>query len=208
MTDASKLSSHVETSADTALSVRAERDVARMRALLDRPLPAEELIANTELVAMRNDRRGGRTRSILVFRVGDEQLAIEAEDAHRVVRVSTIRRVPHRTNDVFAGIANIGGELTIVARIGAALGIVEGQQQTHFLVIGPVADRWAFAVDAVDGVRRIDESTLLSPPTTVRHAADGCAANLVHLVDDEGAERLVTVLDATKLAARFARSLA
>jgi chemotaxis-related protein WspD len=178
--------------------------LARMRALLDRPLAAADIAESTALVAAPAEVRGGATRSLLMFRSGDETLAIEAAAAHRVVRASVVRRVPHRSNEVFAGIANVGGDLLPVARLGAALGIGSSGAGTHFIVVGPVSQRWAFGVDEVLGVRRIDDASLLPPPATVRHAADGCTAHLVAL---EAERTHASVLDATKLALLFARSL-
>ncbi|MFZ9881653.1 MAG: chemotaxis protein CheW [Phycisphaerales bacterium] len=178
--------------------------LARMRALLDRPLDAADIAESTALVAAPAEARGGATRSLLLFRSGDETLAIEASAAHRVLRASSVRRVPHRSNEVFAGVANVGGDLLPVARLGAALGIGSSGTGTHFIVVGPPAQRWAFGVDEVFGVRRIEDATLLPPPATVRHAADGCTAHLVAL---EGEHAFASVLDATKLALLFARSL-
>jgi chemotaxis signal transduction protein len=184
-----------------------EHALARMRALLDRPLPPEEIRANTELVAASGETAVARMRSILVFAVGGEHFALEADSTHRVVHASVIRRVPHRTNPVFAGIANVAGELTPVGRLGAALGVDSGPVQSHFIVIGAVRARWAFAADRVDGVRRIDASRCVAPPATVRHAGDGCTQYLAPVQFAEG-ERLVAVLDAARVAALFARSLA
>ena len=190
-----------------ALTQADDASLARMRALLDRPLPAEDIAANTVLVASKGDVKLGRTRSVLVFVVGDERLALDAEATHRVVPVTAIRRVPHRTNRVFAGIANSAGELTLVANIGAAIGIEQGAQQTHFIVIGDAGARWAFGADRVEGVRRVDESTVLPAPTTVRHAADGCTKSLVPLIDGDS-DALIPVFDAKKLTQLVARSFA
>jgi chemotaxis signal transduction protein len=120
-----------------------------------------------------------------------------------------VRRVPHRTNAVFAGLANIGGELTLVARAGEALGVAAGASQTHFIVIGRPGERWAFAVDSVEGVRRVEESRTLPPPATIRHAADGCTQYLAPIAARTGSDApLVSVLDVARLSALFARSLA
>jgi chemotaxis signal transduction protein len=200
---------HSDADADGALVDRERAGIERMRALLDRPLSAQELAANTSAVAARAEARMGRTRSVLAFTVGGERLALEAEDAARVVPLSPVRRVPHRTNAVFAGLANIGGELTLIARAGEALGIAAGATQTHFIVIGRPGERWAFAVDSVEGVRRVEESRTLPPPATIRHAADGCTKYLAPIASRTGADApLVSVLDVARLSALFARSLA
>lgn len=196
-------------STERALELRERQSLAQMRALLDRPLPDEDLRANTDLVASRGEARRAEMRSVLVFDLGDERLGIDADESHRVVPCSAVRRVPHRTNEVFAGLANIGGELTPVATAGAALGVPAGSRQSHFVVIGPAGSRWAFAVDRVEGVRRVDASATLPPPATVRHAADGCTKYLADIPPLDGrAHAIVSVLDGARLAALFARSLA
>ena len=180
-------------------------DLALMRALLDRPLPPERLVENTSLVSAPAVREQGDTMGVLVFMLGDERLAIEADEAHRVFRATPVVRIPHRSNEVLEGIANIGGELTLVARLAAALGLAATGEATHFVVIGASAARWAFAVDRVEGVRRIERGLLLPAPATVRHAADGCTIAIA-TGPDGGAP--IAVLDAGRVCALLARSLA
>jgi chemotaxis signal transduction protein len=204
--------------------------LSRMRELLSRPLTDDRLRENTALVAAPPETRASALLSLLVFRVGQERLAILADDAHRVTPCSRIRRVPHRTNHVIAGIANIGGELTPVAHLGAILGVDACASPTHFVVIGSVLARWAFAVDELEGVVRVERATLLPAPTTVRHALDGCATSLASIayhgvvrdasdasqlskqfrdMRDAPADRenLVTILETVRLAALFTGGL-
>jgi chemotaxis signal transduction protein len=87
-------------------------------------------------------------------------------------------------------------------------------------LIGRQGERWAFAVDSVEGIRRVEDAQMLPPPATVRHAADGCTKYLVRTeavgsASTEGvasannaAPPLVHVLDVDRLTALFARSLA
>lgn len=195
------------TSSPEPLARDRDAGLERMRALLDRPLSREEIEETTAIVAAKAERVATQLKSVLVFRIGSERLALEADATHRVVPVSPVRRVPHRTNTVFAGVANVSGELTLVASIAAALGVAPGSAATHFIVIGEAGARWAFAADLVEGVRRVDAARMIEPPTTVRHAADGCTGCIVP-IEDGGRETLVAVLEARKLASLFARSLA
>jgi chemotaxis signal transduction protein len=197
---------------DTA-PIRAGGELARMRRLLDRPLSTADIEENTANLARASDdsRTGdGVLESVLIFRIGGERLAVHADEAHRVVPLSTVRRVPHRTGEVFAGVANIGGELTLVGHLGAALGIAAGPKASYFIVIGNAGARWAFAVDAIEGVRRVRAGDLVPPPATVRHAVDGCARCLLReaSASPDGSESLVTVLDGLKACAILARSIA
>lgn len=205
----SELSSEPESNRDRALERGEQASIDRMRALLDRPLTEADLRANSEIVAARPEVRRTRMQSVLVFEIGEERLGLAAGESHRVVPCSAVRRVPHRTNEVFAGIANIGGELTLVAHAGKAFGIDAGVLQTHFVVIGDAGARWAFAVDRVEGVRRMDADAALPPPATVRHACDGCTRAIAEIAPPDGrANALVSVLDTARVVALFARSLA
>ena len=189
------------------LAAPGDASIARIRALLDRPLPPQEIEENTALVSTAVESRSVRMRSVLVFMIGPERLALEADDTHRVVPHCVIRRVPHRTNETFLGLANVAGELAPVAALGAALGISGAGSPSHFVLIGSARARWAFGVDRLGGVRRVDERRVVAAPTTVRHAVDGCTKYLTPIVSD-GHEDLVAVLDADKLVARLGRSLA
>jgi chemotaxis signal transduction protein len=182
-----------------------------MRALLDRPLPQDEIAGNTAAISARATASGGAARSLLVFAIAGERMAIEADAVHRVVPFTPVRRVPHRTNRVFRGIANIAGELTLVVSLPDAVGSAHDTSPTHFIVTGSAATRWAFPVDAVEGVRRFDERSVIEAPATVRHARDGCSMYLV--ADDEthggaGGGSTIAVLDPNRLASLFAGSLA
>ena len=201
-----------DTAAEASPSLaRSGHELARMRRLLDRPLSENDLEENTRLVAQRVDESRGTDQgvaSILVFRIGAERLALDAEATHRVVPISTVRRVPHRSSETFAGIANVGGALLLVARLGASLGLIAQEKSSHFIVIGGAGARWAFAVDAIEGVRRVRRSELVSPPATVRHAVDGCAQSVYCDRSVEGNDSLITLLDGAKVCALLARSIA
>lgn len=204
-------SPHGPTGSDQRLASGEGAGIARMRALLDRPLPQDEIAGNTAAISARATASGGASRSLLVFAVGGERMAIEADAVHRVVPFTSVRRVPHRTNRVFRGIANIAGELTLVASLADAVGSAHDAAPTHFIVTGPAAARWAFPVDAVEGVRRFEERSVIEAPATVRHARDGCSLYLVaetEVSGEPGVRSTIAVLDPDRLASLFAGSLA
>ena len=180
----------------------------RMRELLARPMDPTVVAANTRLVAQPEAASEGATRSLLIFQIGGERLALEAGESHRVVAITTIRRIPHRTNAVFAGLANVAGELTPVGRLDRALGLTEctARATARFIVMGSAATRWAFPVDLVEGVQRVGEARFQPPPATVARAADGCTIALVR-VDASADAPLVSLLDATRVCATLGRSL-
>lgn len=178
----------------------------RVRTLLARPLPDAELDENTRLVAAAPPAAVRAMATLLVLTLCGERLAFDTRLAARVVPVRTVRRIPHRSGEVFAGFANVGGELLLVARLERMLGLAgepEGGPSRRMITVGGEGKRWAFTVDRVEGVRRFDEATFLPPPTTVARAVDGCTVALVP--DADG--RRIAVLDAGRIASGLERSL-
>lgn len=63
------------------------------------------------------------TVSVLVFRVGDEWLAMEIPLLVEIAELRPIHTIPHRSNAVLAGLVNIRGELHLCVSFGGLLGI-------------------------------------------------------------------------------------
>jgi len=135
------------------------------------------------------------TQAMIIFRVGEEWLAINVDTVVEVAPPRTIHRVPHRSDRLLLGIANIRGELPLCVSLRELLAIADTPDQTsladtpphaaetptaspatRLLVCQHVGRRWAFVVDQVDGVHRISTQQLGNVPSTVakdaRHLAD------------------------------------
>jgi chemotaxis-related protein WspD len=168
--------------------------VERLRMLLQRPIPSEDLAENTRMVAALPDQRDRLSTSLLLVMLGDERLALDVAFARRVVSMRIVHRVPHRSGDVLQGIANVNGELLPVARLDRLLGIVEGHRVDaalrRMVVVGERERPWIVAVDRVDGIVRFDASTFLAPPPTVSRALDGVTDALIRLEEGTLAARL------------------
>lgn len=196
---------------DGAAEERHGLEVAlRLRTLLQRPLPDDELAANTRMVATPLEERDQLDASLLIVNLGQERLALDVGFARRVVPMRTVHRVPHRTNELFAGLCNIQGELLPVARLDKLLGIVVTDRAGHspsahqrMVVVGEASAAWAVIVDRVEGIRRFDSSTFIAPPATVARALDGVTDALVPLDASNHAARL----QPAKLAAALGRCL-
>lgn len=183
-------------------------DVAvRLRTLLSRPIAEEELLHNTRMVATPPEERDRLDASLLLLRLGGERLAIDVAFARRVVPVRVVHRVPHRSNDLFAGLCSVQGELIPVIRLDRMLGLGAADAPSaarRMVVVGEAAGAWAFDVDAVDGIRRFDSAAFIAPPSTVLRAIDGVTDAMVPLGDGTYAARL----QPARLVASFARCLA
>jgi chemotaxis-related protein WspD len=128
--------------------------------------------------------------SALVFRIGEEWLALPVQVLVEVHAVRPVHRIPHR-GGLLAGLVNIRGELEMCARLGQLLAIAPSEtapmkpapngaspQSTtiaptdtattaRLLVVQFESERWVFPVDEVDQVHRFHAADLTSVPATV-----------------------------------------
>ncbi len=183
-------------------------------ALLDRPRPTGEndvaadysrttpLSACDELLA---------STSVLVFRLGDEWLALPTSVFRQVTVSRPVHRLPHRTHPAVLGVVNVEGTLRVCVSLARLLYVEPPTAKGHtphtlyprMLVIedphGPVV----FPVDEVDGVRRFATASLEAPPATVAGRTVAHARALIRADD-----RTIGLLDATVLLKSLERSLA
>ena len=114
--------------------------------------------------------------SVLVFRLGDEWLALPVAILVEVTPPRVPHRVPHRAG-LLAGVVNIRGELHLCIRLDLLLGVApasEKQAATNnprLIVIRSESEAWAFAADEVDQVHRIPGESLTPPAPTLSRAS-------------------------------------
>ena len=142
------------------------------RRLYDREPPAGYTDEWTDRIARPDEPEAGRTLPVVLFRVGDEWLALDVRFAVEVAPDRPVRRVPHQTDRVLAGLVNIRGELIPAIDPRELLGAdSEGDSdpaKRRLLVIEKDAARWVLAVDEVFDIRRFPEADLGALPATVR----------------------------------------
>lgn len=147
--------------------------------LFQREAPPEYLDEWTrQLVEFKPD-AVDETRSFLVFRVGREWLALDVRTIIEVTELRPIRRVPHRTDRLLLGIANIRGELQLCMSLRELIGIDSAEQDSsmnaataarssrRLLVTEQDRNRWVFPVDEVEGIDRIPLASMENLPHTV-----------------------------------------
>lgn len=117
----------------------------------------------------------GRGVALLIFRLGTEWLALEAQTIAEVATPRPIHRVPHRTSAVFRGIVNLRGQILLCVSLHNLLG-VEGAGESSRLIVLRDRERsetWAFAADEVIGVERVAAGALGGLPATLSNPAVG-----------------------------------
>lgn len=150
--------------------------------LFEREAPPEYVEEWTRQLAGRDEETIADARSLLVFRIGPEWLALDARRVVEVVSPRRIHRVPHRTDRLLLGLANIRGELQLCIALRELLGIdaaraevtpdagAPGGTKQRLLVAELDQNRWVFPVDEVEGVHRIPASAMETLPHTVERS--------------------------------------
>jgi len=146
--------------------------------LLDRGLPPGYIEEWTEIIAKEKDSRAVNNIPIVVFRIAGEHLALRTSVCREIVNMRRIHWIPHRSNEVLLGMANIRGELQLCFSLKALIGI-EGEGETEdskdsaakMLVVQKNGKFWVFPVDQVLGVLRYDDNKTENVPVTVSKAS-------------------------------------
>lgn len=179
--------------------------------LLDRESPAGYIAAWTAHAAQRATPPESDRRSVLIFRVGAEWLALPGPVVAEVSEQRAIHSIPHRRRGTMLGLVNIRGELLICMSLARALGIdaaaerQRGERLVHarLLVLRSNDARIVCAVDEVHGIHAFDGRTLQDVPATVTKGTTTHARSLLMWQDTA-----VGILDSESLFQTFHRSLA
>lgn len=147
--------------------------------LLERPIPLVDL-AQHDVSAPTQHTTQGASESFLIFRIGDEWLALPTPIFKRIVQTRPIHTLPHRQHRAVLGVVNVQGELLVCLSLAHLLGFepdtaARDDKARHdlprLLVVSRAEEHAVFPVDQVDGVHRIALSTFCPPPATLSHAA-------------------------------------
>lgn len=148
--------------------------------------------------------------SCLVFRIGDEWLALPTEAVGEVTAPCPVHSLPHRRDAAVLGLASVRGSLLACLSLAKLFGMddapaahANARQGQRFLVLGQGRGAIALPVAEVSGVRRVRSSALRPLPATLARASTRYSQALF---EDEG--RSVGLLDATLVRQALTRSLA
>jgi chemotaxis-related protein WspD len=178
--------------------------------LLDRGSPGGYIAEWTRHVAHKETAVESDRRTVLIFRVGAEWLALPSPVVVEVSEQRPIRSLPHRRKATMLGLVSIRGELLVCMSLARALDLdAAGEQQRNgqliharMLVLRRNNARIVCAVDEVHGLHAYPGHALRDVPATVgKGAATHARAVLLWQ------ERTVGVLDDESLFQTFQRSL-
>jgi chemotaxis-related protein WspD len=144
--------------------------------LLDRELPKGYIAEWTNHFAQETSNAAQDKRSVLIFRLGPEWLALSTIVFEEVSELKTIHSLPHQHNDIVLGLVNIRGELLVGVSMAKALGVEEtaqfkpkSNQALHgrMLVISNEGQRLVFPVDEVGGIHHFSGPEIKKVPATI-----------------------------------------
>ncbi len=152
------------------------------RRLLDRPLPPGYREAWTQRLAAPDmaSADGARRDSVLVFRLGEEWLALPAGICREIAEPRPVHSLPHRRSCAVRGIVNVRGELVVCVSLAELLEV--GTADTpravgkiaafrRLIVIGEAERRVAFEVDEVHGLHGYAAGDRIAVPATLGPSA-------------------------------------
>lgn len=156
-----------------------ERYSAAGRQILQRDLPPGYREEWTQVLAARKPQGQAHTESIVIFRLGDEWLAIPSRIVREITSAKPVRRLPHTRKNIVKGMVNMRGELQICVSLGGLLDLEKGGQTRRFGSVG-ISDRmiliahegnqYVFPVTEVHGLHRHHPNELQPPPATIGKA--------------------------------------
>jgi chemotaxis-related protein WspD len=147
--------------------------------LLNRPLPPSYREEWTARIAQPRASKKANGKSIVIFRIGTEWLALPTSVFIEVSEPRPIHSLPHRESALVRGVVNIRGELLICISLGGFLGLDENPPSKRearerrviyerLVVIGKKGgDRVAFEVSEVHVGHRYREEEVNPVPATV-----------------------------------------
>ncbi|MDX8381046.1 MAG: chemotaxis protein CheW [Ghiorsea sp.] len=173
------------------------------RQLLDRKLPNDHIQTWTKILsAPAEDLLSGK-KSLFVFRIGKEWLALPTSMLVEVLEHRDIHFIPHRSNQTLLGLINVQGEMQLCFSAAKRLGIDKSKSEqnkihqkvtSRILLVSQEGEELAFLSDEVYGVQLYHEKEVQPLPVTISSEKDSLSKGL--LVWEQGH---VAVLDGSLL---------
>lgn len=156
--------------------------VTSARRFFDRPAPLDYLEEWSERLARPDEPPEGAVRSVVLFRLATEYLAIETRWLIEVSPPRPIHSIPHRGGGVLLGLVNMRGQLRICVSLHGLLGVDPEpdaaptsdngiESQRRMLIVQDHNDPWVFPVEEVLGIVRPAEADLRDVPATFGKAS-------------------------------------
>ena len=147
--------------------------------LLDTDLPVDHIERWTSHVAQVKVLIELDLYSVVVFRIGDEWLALPTTLFKEITSIGAIHSVPNRQNGVMLGLTNIRGELLVCVSLQELLGLQQSSKHKldkhhavngRFMVIQREGSYVVCPVDEVYGIQNFHPREQMPVPATLATA--------------------------------------
>jgi len=153
----------------------------------------------------------GAQRSLLIFRLGEQWLAIATRCLAEVMPVSPIHVLPHRNNRGLLGVTNVRGTLVACLSLAELLGLDTQQDARRgerrviprMLILESDSGPLVTPVDEVSGIQRIPVARISSAKHDDKRAISRFTAGVL-----QWQEQSITLLDDEQLLQTMIGSLA
>ena len=181
------------------------------RALLNREAPENYLTEWVSLLAQERVAASHNAKSVQVFRLMSEWLALPTRCWVEVVNMRPLRPIPHRSSQILMGLVSVRGEIHLCASLGNLLGIEKSDSaedtksrrtSRRFCVVKRDNVSWVFPVDEVYGLISFSEKDVEDIPSTVARSFQKYSRGLLNI---EG--RKIGLLDETSIFDALSRSI-
>lgn len=154
----------------------------------------------------RPDVERGIGQSLVIFRVGDEWLALPTAVLGEITAPARVHSLPHRRHAALIGVAAVRGTLlscvSLALLFGASGSDDDSQRAVRFLILGQGRNAIALPVAEVAGIEHVMPDALLPLPATLARASAHYTQALF-----EHDRRSIGLLDADLLRQALSRSL-
>lgn len=141
----------------------------------ERALPEDYRLEWTKVLAGNKEEVISDAKSVIVFRIGDEWVAIATGLCKEISRMMKIHRLPHNKSHILKGVVNSGGEIRICFSLGNLLGIAKAGQvfgdgihavHARMIVMDMAGRHYIFPVSEIRGLHQYREADRGPLPNT------------------------------------------
>jgi chemotaxis-related protein WspD len=170
------------------------------RQMLERPVPADYRSESTARFSRVKLEQQICDNAALLFRLGDEWLALNSLLVNEITPLRTIHSLPHRDNPLVKGLVNIRGELRVCVSIGSLLHLDRARESyttdheilERLIFVEKDNQGFVFPVSEVHGIHHFSDAEVDSLPATLSHAKNNFTRGIitwheqhVGILDDE-----------------------
>jgi chemotaxis-related protein WspD len=145
------------------------------RQVLDRPASDDYRREWTERFAEPRSTESHNAHSTLLFRLGDEWLALQSNCIDEITPLRSIHSIPHTTDTLVKGLVNIRGELRLCVSLGVVLQLEKAREdyvsdrEIHERMISVTWNEQSFVFPAseVHGIHYYNDEAVQALPATV-----------------------------------------